>query len=547
MKTVRWNSQKLTFEDGATYCDFAARIQKNVPHRIVLVLENGKLRELFMHVTDGADVRPVTTAEVPGNESYRRTAEFIMVEAVRELQKDAKTEVCFSVSSGVFCTVSGVEVTQSWISQLDHKMREIIARDQPVIKRTVSTDEAIRRFREEGLEDKVRLFRYRRVSRVNVYELNGMTDYFYGYMLPSTGYVDQFHLYPYDDGFVLQMPKTSDPEHVPPFQPQNHVYRALRESSDWADRLKVSSVGRLNDLITEGRMLDLILIEEALMEKKMAQAADSIRRNSRKRVVMIAGPSSSGKTTFSHRLTVQLLAAGLATQPIEVDNYFKNRDEAPKDENGQPDLESIDALDTALLDRDVRTLLSGGEIEMPTFNFRTGKREYHGNKLRLRENTILIMEGIHCLDPRMCPSLDPSETYRIYISALTQLNVDSHNRIPTTDGRLIRRIVRDARVRGTSAAETIAMWPSVRKGEEKNIFPFQESADIVFNSALSYELSVLKPYAEPLLFGIGRDDPVYNEARRILKFLDYFVPVGSEHIPQNSILREFIGGSCFRV
>ena len=283
------------------------------------------------------------------------------------------------------------------------------------------------------------------------------------------------------------------------------------------------------------------------MEKKMAQAADEIRSNGRKRVVMIAGPSSSGKTTFSHRLSIQLRAAGLHTRPIEVDNYFLNREDVPKDENGEPDLESIEAIDTKLFDRDVRALLSGEEVRLPTFNFKTGKREYRGNTMRLGDDEVLIMEGIHCLDPAMCPSVDPSAAYRIYISALTQLNIDAHNRIPTTDGRLIRRIIRDARVRGTSARDTIAMWPSVRRGEERNIFPYQESADIVFNSALSYELAVLKPYAEPLLFGIDREDPVYIEAKRILKFMDYFLPVGSEHIPQNSILREFIGGSCFPV
>ena len=547
MKTIHWKNRTFTFPDGAVYRDFADQIQDELPHRIALVVADGRLRELMTSIADGVEVRPVTTAEVPGSESFRRTAEFILLAAAARLDRNRKITVHFSVSSGLFCTVSGGKPSEQWIASLEQARRDLAAQDRPIVKESVSTDEAIRRFAAEGLSDKVRLFRYRRVSRVNIYRLAGISDYFYGYMLPSTGYVRNFRLYPYDDGFVLQLPKAADPETVPPFEPQNHVYRALRESSDWGERLQVSGVGQLNDLITKGKILDLILIEEALMEKKMAQAADEIRSNGRKRVVMIAGPSSSGKTTFSHRLSIQLRAAGLHTRPIEVDNYFLNREDVPKDENGEPDLESIEAIDTKLFDRDVRALLSGEEVRLPTFNFKTGKREYRGNTMRLGDDEVLIMEGIHCLDPAMCPSVDPSAAYRIYISALTQLNIDAHNRIPTTDGRLIRRIIRDARVRGTSARDTIAMWPSVRRGEERNIFPYQESADIVFNSALSYELAVLKPYAEPLLFGIDREDPVYIEAKRILKFMDYFLPVGSEHIPQNSILREFIGGSCFPV
>ena len=397
------------------------------------------------------------------------------------------------------------------------------------------------------MHDKERLFHYRRVSRVNIYSLNEFEDYYHGYMVPSAGYLKYFKLYLYDEGFVIQMPVMNEPEAVPPFKPQNHLFRVLQESTKWGDIQGIETVGDLNDKITKSDVNELVLVQEALQEEKIAQIAEQIKERSDVRFVLIAGPSSSSKTTFSHRLSVQLRANGLCPYPIAVDNYFKEREETPRDENGEFDFEGLGAVDVELFNLQLQELLEGKEVVIPEFNFVTGHKEYKRRPKKLKENEVLVIEGIHCLNPELTRKLPDENKFKIYISALTQLNIDEHNRIPTTDGRLIRRIVRDARTRGTSAKETIRMWPAVRKGEERNIFPYQEEADVMFNSALIYELAVLKPYVEAQLFGIERDCPEYLEAKRLLKFLDYFVGIGSENVPANSLLREFIGGGCFHV
>ena len=411
----------------------------------------------------------------------------------------------------------------------------------------LSTDEAAEMFGRFKMYDKEKLFHYRRVSKVNIYSIRDFRDYYYGYMVPSTGCLKYYRLYAYDGGIVIQMPTLADPETVPEFVPEEKVFRCQKESSKWGEDLGVDTVGDLNDRIVNGEIGELILVQEALMEKKLGEIATSIAQDRKKKFVMIAGPSSSGKTTFSHRLSIQLRTLGLKPHPIAVDNYFVNREDTPKDENGEYNYECLEAIDVELFNHDMQALLAGETVLMPTFNFKKGKREYKGDTLTMGEEDILVIEGIHGLNDRLSYSLSPENKFKIYISALTQLNIDEHNRIPSTDGRLIRRMVRDARTRGTSAKDTIAMWPSVRRGEEENIFPYQESADVVFNSALIYELAVLKPYAEPLLFGIPRDAPEYIEAKRLLKFFDYFLTVVSDNIPQNSLLREFIGGSCFNV
>ena len=366
-------------------------------------------------------------------------------------------------------------------------------------------------------------------------------------MVPDTSYLKYFELHPYDEGFVLQFPTVSEPEKVPPFVPQNKVFRVLKESAKWGDLLGISTVGDLNDCISQGGLHPLIMTQEALQERKIAEIASQIAADHSRKFIMIAGPSSSGKTTFSRRLSIQLSAAGLKPHPISVDNYFVEREQTPRDANGDYNFECLEAMDIELFNQQMCDLLAGKTVELPYFNFKTGKKEYNGDYLTMGEDDILVIEGIHCLNDKLSHSLPRESKFKIYISALTQLNVDEHNRIPTTDGRLIRRMVRDARTRGASAARTISMWPSVRRGEEENIFPYQEEADVVFNSALIYELSVLKQYAEPLLFGIDREAPEYLEAKRLLKFLDYFLGVDSTNIPDNSLVREFIGGGCFRL
>ena len=366
-------------------------------------------------------------------------------------------------------------------------------------------------------------------------------------MADHTGYVKYFDLKLYDEGFVLELPERSDPFTIPPFAPEEKIFRVQKESQEWAEKMDISYVGDLNDRITREGVRNILLVQEALQEARISRIAQQIVADGSRKFIMIAGPSSSGKTSFSHRLSIQLTAHGMKPHPIAVDNYFKNREDTPLDEYGERNYECLEALDVEKFNEDMLALLRGERIELPVFNFVTGHREYRGDFLELGKDDVLVIEGIHGLNDKLSHSLPKESKFKIYISALTQLNVDRHNRIPTTDGRLIRRIVRDARTRGTSAKDTIARWPSVRRGEEANIFPYQEEADVMFNSALVYELACLKLYAEPLLFGIGKDEPEYIEAKRLLKFFDYFVAVPSDDIPRNSLLREFVGGSCFDV
>ena len=372
-------------------------------------------------------------------------------------------------------------------------------------------------------------------------------DYFYGYMADHTGYVKYFDLKLYDEGFVLELPERKAPSVIPPFAPEEKIFQVQKESQEWAEKMDISYVGDLNDRITSEGVRNILLVQEALQEAKISRIAQQIVEDGSKKFIMIAGPSSSGKTSFSHRLSIQLTAHGMKPHPIAVDNYFKNREDTPLDEYGERNYECLEALDVEKFNEDMLALLRGERIELPVFNFVTGHREYRGDFLKLGKEDVLVIEGIHGLNDKLSHSLPKESKFKIYISALTQLNIDKHNRIPTTDGRLIRRIVRDARTRGTSAKDTIARWPSVRRGEEANIFPYQEEADVMFNSALVYELACLKLYAEPRLFGIGKDEPEYIEAKRLLKFFDYFVAVPSDDIPRNSLLREFVGGSCFDV
>jgi uridine kinase len=459
-----------------------------------------------------------------------------------------KVSIEYSLGNGLYCNYRGtISLSQKHIQAVKGKMQELIARDLPFIKRSVGTDDAMELFRQYRMYDKEKLFRYRRVSKANIYSLDGFEDYYYGYMPPSTGMLQYFDLEMCEDGFLLLLPGRTEPTKVHPFVPKPKLFYTLVESNQWAKMLDLPNVGALNDAISQGKMNELILVQEALQEKKISDIAQSIAKESDKKFIMIAGPSSSGKTTFSHRLSIQLKAHGRKPHPIAIDNYFVERELTPKDEHGNYNFESLYAIDLKQFNEDMTKLMNGEEVDLPYFNFISGKREYKGNYLKLGPEDILVIEGIHGLNDQLSYSLPRESKYKIYISALTQLNIDEHNRIPTTDGRLIRRMVRDARTRGASAQATIAMWPSVRKGEEENIFPFQEDVDVMFNSALIYELSVLKQYAEPILFGVDRNSKEYVEAKRLLKFLDYFIGAPSEAVPSNSILKEFVGGSCFNV
>lgn len=545
------DGETIEFPKGSTLRDVAKTYQKNYQYDIVLATVNGKLSELYKEVAEGNVITFLTTASPCGNDAYRRSATLLMLKAFYDIcggQNINKISVQYSLSKGYYCTFSGEQkLTRELLMSVKKQMDNLVKQDISIDKETLSTKEAIELFHKHGMEDKVKLFNFRRSSRVNVYRLSHFEDYFYGYMVPSTGYLKYFELYPYDEGFVLQLPTKTEPDVVPPFNPQHKVFNVLKESAIWSKMLDVDTVGALNEQIAKGNINDIMLIQEALQEKKIAEIANQIVERKNVKFVMIAGPSSSGKTSFSHRLAIQLKVLGLKPHTIGVDDYFVDRENSPRDAEGNYNYEILEALDVEQFNKDMTALKNGETVSMPTYNFVTGKREYKGNTLKMNDDDILIIEGIHCLNDKLSYSLDKSLKFKIYISALTQLNVDEHNRIPTTDGRLIRRMVRDARTRGTNAEETLMRWKSVRNGEENHIFPYQEEADAMFNSALIYELSILKQYAEPLLFGIPTTSPCYLEAMRLIKFLDYFLGVSSEEVPKNSLLREFIGGSCFKV
>lgn len=543
--------QTREYPAGTTLLSLAQEWQQDYADDIVLAATDGKLRELPKRLNTDCEVTFYTTADAVGQEAYRRSLTLLLIKSIyRVAGRDhvTRAQVHHSLSNGYYCTVEGdVRVDETFLEDVEGQMLDYIEQRIPIEKKSVNTDRALQVFHAHRMYDKERLFHYRRASRVNIYNIGDFEDYFYGYMVPDTGYLRYFALHLYDEGFVIQFPTRSNPRQVPPFAPQHKVFQVMKESMRWGDILGVSNVGELNDCIAQGGMQDLIMTQEALQERKIAEIAGQIAQDSGRKFIMIAGPSSSGKTTFSHRLSIQLKAAGMRPHPIAVDNYFVERDQTPKDEKGEYNFECLGAIDLDLFNTQMSDLLAGRRVDLPTFNFKTGHKEYNGDELKLGEEDILVIEGIHCLNDALSFSLPQESKFKIYISALTQLNIDEHNRIPTTDGRLLRRLVRDARTRGSSAARTISMWPSVRRGEEENIFPYQEDADLVFNSALIYELSVLKQYAEPILFGIDRDAPEYLEAKRLLKFLDYFLGVDSSNIPANSLLREFIGGGCFRV
>ncbi|CUX71534.1 Threonine--tRNA ligase 1 [Clostridium sp. C105KSO15] len=553
MAVVTINGVEKQYPIGTSYQEIAKEYQPQYENDILLVSINGKLSELHKTVQFDCNLHFFTGKDQPGIQTYHRSAIFVMMKAFYDVagaENIEKVTVDFSLGKGYYMEAHGkIKLTEELLSRVKARMQEYVSQKIPIMKRSVNTDDAIDLFHKHRMYDKERLFRYRRVSRVNIYSIGGFEDYYYGYMVQNTEYIKYFDLILHDDGFMLMLPQKDNPKEVPVFEPEKKqkLFRVLKESVKWGERLNVSHVGALNEEIASGNINELILIQEALQEKKIAGIAERIGADRSKKFVMIAGPSSSGKTTFSHRLSVQLKAQGMIPHPIAVDDYFVNRVDSPKNPDGSYNYEVLESLDIEQFNKDMTALLAGETVEMPRYQFKTGVREYRGDYLKLGKDDILVIEGIHCLNDRLSYALPQDSKFRVYVSALTQLNVDEHNRIPTTDCRLIRRMVRDARTRGASAQDTIRMWPMVRAGEEEYIFPFQESADMMFNSATVYELAVLKQYAEPLLFGIPRESPEYMEAKRLLKFLDYFLGVNNEDIPRNSIVREFIGGSCFKV
>lgn len=539
---VNIENETYMYEEGTSYFDIVTEHKR----KALLVKVNGKLQELHKTLKNDVNLEFVTLSDGIGRSIYERSAILILLKAIDDIYGSSiSPRVEFSTGNGLFVRLGSK--TDYDVAKINNHMKELVDENIRIEKTNVHTDLAIKMFHDAGFFEKEKLFRFRRVSRVNIYKLEDYIDYYYGYMVYSTGYIDKFSLTRYKDGIVLVIPKKENPETVEEFVPEEKIFNELNNASINAIEMGVSDVGSLNEMIASGMTNEMILISEAYMEKKIGDIADDIIKRGNVKLVMIAGPSSSGKTTFSHRLSIQLMAHGIKPHPLEVDNYFKNREDTPRDEKGELDFENLDAMDIEQFNTDMLALLDGERVELPSFNFKTGQREYNGNFLKLGKDDILVIEGIHCLNDKLSYRLPNDSRYKIYISALTQLNIDEHNRIPTTDGRLLRRMIRDVRKRGISPTKTLSMWDSVRRGEERNIFPYQSSADATFNSALNYEIAVLKQYVEPVLFSVKKDSKEYPEAKRLLKFLDYFLGVPSDNVPSNSILREFIGGSAFNV
>lgn len=551
MMKVNVDGVEYIYPKGTLYQAIAADFQEGYAHDILLVNRNGKLCELHKALDRDCTLKMITVEEKPGMQTYERSVVFLMLKAFYDVVRKENVErvsVEYSISHALFIRAKGAfTLGQELLNQVEGRMRAISEQAVPIRKESINTDDAVELFRKTQMYDKAQLLSFRINSHVNIYFLDEFSDYFYGYMVPDTGYLKCFGLQLFESGFVLRLPDQKNPSQLGAFHPSMKVFRELYDATLRSEALHISNVAEMNGVISQGNATHMILAHEAMMEKKIGDIAGEIAARKDVRFVMIADPSSSGKTTFSHRLSTQLLACGLHPHAIATDNYFKNRSETPLDQNGQYDFESLGAMDVEQFNADMTRLLRGETVEIPQFNFKKGVREYNGDYLTLGAQDVLVIEGIHCLNDQLSYSLPKESKYKIYISCLTTLNVDDHNYIPTTDARLLRRIERDARTRGYSARATIQMWPSVRRGEENNIFPFQDSADMIFNSALIYEIALLKPFVEPLLFGVPKDCEEYIEAKRLLKFLNYFLPIPADDVPKTSLMREFIGGGCYKV
>ena len=545
MINITLEDEPVSCEPGTTLYELSRQYQKNYEFPIIVAKCNGIIQELYHEVVDGTHVEFCTAGDADGFRVYIRGMSMLLLKAVyKEVPADEMEGVSieFCLDSGYFCRIEGeVAMTQELLGRIEKRMRKYVDKDILFEKHVIRTRDAKQLFDSLNMRDKGQLMEYRKNSRMTVYNLGKFTDYFYGAMPYSTSILRNFRLELFEDGFVFVVPRQENPVEMLEFKPGMKQYRTLQYTNEWGRKLNVATVGQLNHQIVRGDFQDLMLTQEALHEKRIGDIAVQIAEKGC-RIVTIAGPSSSGKTTFSYRLSTQLKTLGLRPHPIGLDDYFVNRVDTPKDADGTYNYECIEAIDTKQFNEDLTKLLEGREVQLPTYNFLTGCREYDKPYMRLEPEDILVIEGIHGLNDRLTYSIPEEDKFKIYISALTALNLDRHNRIPTTEGRLLRRIIRDARTRGNSARKTISMWRSVRSGENQNIFPFQEKADAMFNSALIYELAAMKLYADPLLFQVTPDCPEYSEAQRLLKFLDYFIPVDPHDVPLNSILREFIGG-----
>jgi uridine kinase len=539
------NGEVISGPRGGTLEEYFKLLEERGTPPIVGAVVNGKLTELSYPVLMDVKVQPITMEGSDGMRFYRRSLTFLLESAFSDLFPDAILTVDHSVTSGgYFCQVyRRAPLSEMELEQLDNRMRELVDANIKFERLRVSLEEGIEYFEKKGYKDKVRLLAHRKKDYLTLYRLGDKMDYHHGYMVPSTGYLKWFDLVRMEDGFIIRYPRRKNPIVLQPLQKYYTLLNIFKRYGNWLHRLGIDSVGALNDSIDQGHIKKLILVSEALHEQHIAEIAGQIEEKIDEiNVILIAGPSSSGKTTFSKRLSIQLLARGISPFPLEMDKYFVDREHTPRDEFGEWNFESLDAVNRTQLSSDIKRLIDGEQVQLPHYDFQTGESK-KGDTVQLRPGQIIILEGIHGLNPELLPEFPQSSTYRIYVSALTQLNLDRHNRVSTTDTRLIRRIVRDANQRGYSAMETIRRWESVRRGEKQYIFPFQDNADVMFNSALVYEMAALKPVAEPILRQVPSDSVERIEAKRLLAFLEWFLPLDTEMIPDNSIVREFIGGS----
>lgn len=545
------NNSTREFPEGSSLLDIYNGFNLAMPYGPVSAQVNNKVESLDFRVYYNKDIEFLDITSSSGMRTYVRSLFFILVKAVEELYPQGSISLEHPISKGYFCKLHiDRTIGLDDVQRIKQKMQEIIAADIPYTRTESHTEEVVRLFEKRGMMDKARLLDTYGQLYSYYYQLGDTVDCYYSSLVPSTGYIRLFDIVKYYDGLLLRIPNRENPTKLEEVVKQEKMLEVFQEYHRWNQILGISTVGDLNVACNHGHATDLINVSEALQEKKIAQIADEIthRNQDGKRVklVLISGPSSSGKTTFSKRLSIQLMTNGLKPYPISLDDYFVNRNDTPLDENGKHDFESLYAVDLPFFEEQLTTLLNGGEVELPRYNFTTGKREMSGKKLRIDEHMILIIEGIHALNPALTPHIPNENKYKVYVSALTTILLDNHNYIPTTDNRLLRRIIRDYKYRNYSAEETIARWPSVRAGEEKWIFPYQENADAMFNSALLFELAVLKDYVEPVLRKVPNRCPEYSEAHRLLRFLNYFVSVQDKELPPTSLLREFLGGSSFQ-
>ena len=547
MIKVNIEGKYFTFPKGISLEEILEEVDLYDKRIVVAAIVNNRLSDLTDTIEENSRIRYLTINDEVGNRIYRRSLYLVMTKAIQELYPGSRLLIEHSLSNGIYCELKKDRPLSSRdLAMIKEKMMEYVNRDVPIRKLVKSKSELMEIYKKQGYLDKVEMLGFLERDEYTVYELEGYFDYYFYNLVPRTGILDRFDLHLQMPGFILLHPKRGKPYEVPEYVEQEKLAEAFHEFERWGEIIGVATVSDLNKIIKKGKFKDLVNIMEALHEKKIARIADQIAEEKDKnKIILIAGPSSSGKTTFAQRLSIQLRVNGINPVSISTDDYFVDREKTPRDENGEYDFESIEAIDLELLNEDLLALLQGEKVEIPTFNFLTGRRGYRGSYIQVDREHPIIIEGIHSLNDRLTEFIPENNKFKIYISALTQINIDRHNRIPTTDNRLLRRMVRDNFFRNRSAASTLEWWPAVRKGEEMNIFPFQENADVMFNSGIVYELAILKKYATPLLKQITPEDEYYYQAERLLELLDCFLPMDEDAVPGNSILREFIGGSIF--